>query len=88
MGYSKGFKHLTLKTLFINWTHRIQIITLWNAIILGLSKSVMVNLLEKDETQVNVSINLPNKQANAKLDLKMTKKFLLYSWFRITCKNS
>lgn len=55
---------------------------------IGLSKSVMYNSNEPDDDLIDISIQIPAipTKIGTDLELSINVGFLLYAWYRITCK--
>ncbi|KAH6594850.1 hypothetical protein BASA50_006324 [Batrachochytrium salamandrivorans] len=69
-----------LKKYFVTWTHRIEVIHHWSAVIFGLTKNVVKHISVRDEESQQVVIVWQNGHS---ILIELSNEFLVYSWHRI-----
>ncbi|EGF76898.1 hypothetical protein BATDEDRAFT_92176 [Batrachochytrium dendrobatidis JAM81] len=68
-----------LKKHFVTWTHRIEVIHHWSAVIYGLTQNVVKYIFDESKLQSTVTIALHN---GGNISIDFTSDFLVYSWHR------
>ena len=89
-GIIEGNLWKKLKSLFLTWTHRIQVISYWSVLLVGLTKFVIVHMHDPEDLVVDMQLSLNNGCGQAfhtikAFECKQTNDFLLYAWHRFTC---